>query len=114
MNHTRTAILAVQESHLTDDLALNITTAFNTKLALFYSPLPDNRNAAGVAIVINKALLNTDNTTFEEIIPGRAILVSILWHADVRIKILNVYAPNNPTNNEKFWMLNRNCGNAHQ
>ena len=103
MNHSKTAILAIQESHLTDELALNISKAFDTKLALFHSPLPDNRNAAGVAIVINKTLIVADNITSEEIIPGRAILVSIPWHANVKIKILNIYAPNDPTNNEKFW-----------
>ena len=100
---SRTAILAIQESHLTDDLAANISKTFDTKLALFHSPLPDNRNAAGVAIVINKALLKADGVTCEEIIPGRAILASIPWHANSTIKILNVYAPNDPPNNEKFW-----------
>ncbi|KAF9782884.1 Endonuclease/exonuclease/phosphatase [Thelephora terrestris] len=96
-------ILAVQESHLTDELAANINTAFETKLSIFHSPLPETRNTAGVAFVINKALLNAEKITFEEIIPGRAILAKIRWHGNTTIKILNIYAPNDTANNEAFW-----------
>ena len=60
MNAHRIAVLAVQESHLSDELADSISTAFDTKLKLLYSPLPKTRNAAGVAVVINKQLLNVD------------------------------------------------------
>ena len=103
INTTRTAILAIQEAHLTDDLANNVSRAFQTKLALFHSPLPDTRNAAGVAFVINKGIINTDNITCEELIPGRAILATVPWHANNIIKILNVYAPNDTRSNEAFW-----------
>jgi exonuclease III len=103
LNASRTAILAIQESHLTDELASNIASAYDTRLALHHSPLPDTRNAAGVAFVINKGILNAQSVTYEDIIPGRAILAKILWHADTEIKILNVYTPNDTANNSKFW-----------
>ena len=67
------AILATQESHLTDELVENIRSTFNTKLEILHSPLPETRNAAGVAFVINKGLLETNNIKCEIIIPGRAI-----------------------------------------
>ena len=103
INTTKTAILAIQEAHLTDELAENVSRAFETKLALYHSPLPETRNAAGVAIVINKKILNADNVTCEEIIPGRAILATLTWHAGTQIKILNIYAPNDVRANENFW-----------
>ena len=104
MNSSRTAILAIQEAHLTDELAENINKTFETKMKVFYSPLPDTRNAAGVAIVINRGLLNADKVTCTEVTPGRAILATVSWHANTQIKILNVYAPNEPGNNENFWI----------
>jgi len=103
LNASRIAILAIQEAHLTDELANNVNRAFETKMALFHSPLPDTRNAAGVAIVINKSILNADRVTCEEIIPGRAILATINWHANTKIKILNIYAPNDTRANVNFW-----------
>ena len=103
ISNSRTAILAIQESHLTDDLAANVRTSFETKIALHYSPLPETRNAAGVAFVINKGMLNADKVSCKEIIPGRALLATINWYANTTIKILNVYAPNDAKSNENFW-----------
>lgn len=103
LNRNRIAVLAIQESHLTEELANQINASFETKLTLFQSPLPESNNAAGVAIVINKGLLIADKITHETLIPGRAILVTVPWHADKSIKILNVYAPNETNENEKFW-----------
>ena len=103
MNTHKLAVLAIQESHLTDDLAANVRSSFETKLSLLYSPLPETRNAAGVAFVFNKGLINTGGIVCQEIIPGRAMLAKIPWHGDRTIKILNVYAPNDTKCNESFW-----------
>ena len=103
MNTHKIAILAIQESHLTDELADSVRAAFDTRLALEYSPLPESRNAAGVALVFNKGLINTGAIQHEEIIPGRAILASIPWHGDMNIKIMNIYAPNDAKSNGAFW-----------
>ena len=103
LNSKKIALLAIQESHLTDDLVESIRSSFETKLALHYSPLPETRNTAGVAIVINKSLIHADKVSCEELIPGRAILVTIEWHANSKIKILNIYTPNDARSNEKFW-----------
>ena len=103
INTHRIAILAVQEMHLTDELAANFESAFDARLRLFHSPLPETRNAAGVAIVANKSLINTDGISCATLIPGRAILAMIPWHANSIIKVLNVYAPNDTRENESFW-----------
>ena len=103
VNSYRIAILAIQEAHLTDELAASINSSFETKVAVHHSPLPETRNAAGVAFVINKGLLNTEDVSCEEIIPGRAILARVKWHSNTTIKILNVYAPNDAADNGTFW-----------
>ena len=103
MNTNRIAILAVQETHLTDELAASFETAFETRLRLFHSPLPESRNAAGVAIIANKALIKTNDIQCKTLIPGRAILTEIPWHAGTSIKVLNIYAPNDTRENEAFW-----------
>ena len=74
LNSHRMAILGVQEAHLTENLAGTIGTAFGARLKLFYSPLP-----------------------------GRAILVTLPWHAGKPLKVLCVYAPNDGGANTTFW-----------
>ncbi|EED81144.1 predicted protein [Postia placenta Mad-698-R] len=39
----------------------------------------------------------------QEIIPGRAILLTLPWHNDKVVTILNIYAPNNPKDNTDSW-----------
>ncbi|TFY51276.1 hypothetical protein EVJ58_g10654 [Rhodofomes roseus] len=39
----------------------------------------------------------------EELIPGRAMMLRMRWHADRFLTLLNVYAPNNHTENAQFW-----------
>ena len=103
INTHRIAVLAVQETHLTDELAASFETAFGSRLKLFHSPLQETRNAAGVAIVINKGLINANEIKCTTLIPGRALLVEIPWHAGSKIKVLDVYAPNDAKENEIFW-----------
>lgn len=99
----RIALLSIQESHLTDELADAISSAYDTKMSLFHSPLPDTRNAAGVAFVVNEALLDSKKVTYRVMIPGRAMIASIAKQAGTTVKVLNVYAPNDPRENETFW-----------
>ncbi|EKM50886.1 uncharacterized protein PHACADRAFT_103486, partial [Phanerochaete carnosa HHB-10118-sp] len=37
------------------------------------------------------------------LVTGRAILLSIPWQNDCTLHLLNVYAPNDPTENQRFW-----------
>jgi exonuclease III len=103
LNSHRVAILGVQEAHLTENLAGTIGMAFETRLKLFYSPLPGTDNAAGVAMLLNKGLVNTEGASADVLVPGRAILVTLPWHAGEPLKVLCVYAPNDSGANATFW-----------
>jgi exonuclease III len=103
LNSHRVAILGVQEAHLTENLAGTIKTAFGARLKLFYSPLPGTDNAAGVAILLNKGLVNTERASADVLVPDRAILVTLPWHAGEPLKVLCVYAPNDSGVNATFW-----------
>ena len=103
MRERNLGILAVQETHLTDDLADQFNALFGDKFALYHSPDPDTRNARGVALVLNRRFLNTQGISTTTMIPGRAILISLPWHNETRINILAVYSPNSPREIKDFW-----------
>ncbi|KJA26902.1 hypothetical protein HYPSUDRAFT_132204, partial [Hypholoma sublateritium FD-334 SS-4] len=65
---------------------------------------PVSPNATGgVTIVINKDLANTTGTQVYEIVPGRALMISVPWHRDKTITVLSVYAPTNNQESTIFW-----------
>ena len=97
------AILTLQETHLTQEQTDNINTMFQDTLHVIASVDPENHAARGVTMVINKRLLGVRDIDHYELHPGRALLVSIPWHLQDRINILNVYAPNDPTCSAELW-----------
>ena len=100
----RIAILAVQETHLTEQRTEQLNRLFEVNLKVFNTSDPVNPTGArGAAIVLNRKVVNTDEAVATEIIPGRALMVSIPWKRGDRLRILNVYAPNAATENESFW-----------
>ena len=99
----RLAILALQETHTDDNLVETLTRLYGRRLAIFASQSENPTATAGVAIVVNKDLVNTEGAKATEIIPGRAILLELPWHQTLTLRILNVYAPNSPQGNAKFW-----------
>ena len=103
MRERNLGILAIQETHLTDDLANQFNTLFGDKFALYHSPDPENRNARGIALILNKRFINTQGIITTTMIPGRAILMSLPWHNDAKINILAVYSPNSPQEIRDFW-----------
>jgi len=60
-------------------------------------------SSAEIAFVLNKEITNTKNATLQVIIPGWAAILSINWHNDKKLKILNIYAPNNLNKYKTFW-----------
>ncbi|KAK0489849.1 hypothetical protein EDD18DRAFT_1109982 [Armillaria luteobubalina] len=52
---------------------------------------------SGVAIVMNKDLVKTDEAKMMELIPGRAILLQAPWHGGDTFMWLAIYAPNMDT-----------------
>ena len=103
MREKNIAILAVQETHLTDELADQFNTLFRNRLSLAFSPDPNTRNARGIAIVLSKNAIKTENVKTTVIIPGRAMSATIPWQDDQSINVLAVYAPNAPSETKEFW-----------
>ena len=97
------AILALQETHLDQEQTDNVNSMFQDTLHVIASADPENNAARGVALVINKRLLGVRDIDQYEICPGRALLISIPWHLQNRINVLNIYAPNEPTSNANLW-----------
>ncbi|KAJ7273886.1 hypothetical protein C8J57DRAFT_1224796 [Mycena rebaudengoi] len=104
MREKRIGILLVQEAHLNEEREDSIKTLFRKRLKVFRSEDPENPTGkGGVAVVLNRQLTNVSGVTITEIIPGRAIHVKTNWHREEIINIMGVYAPNDPTENAKFW-----------
>lgn len=102
-------ILMVQETHLTDERKDDIEKLFGRRLKIHHSSDPENPTGkGGVAVVLNKNLVNVQNSVMKVIIPGRAILISVNWHRSEVMNILTVYAPNvtesNGDENGQFWL----------
>ena len=97
-------VLAVQETHMNEDQRREIEDLFNKCLRIFASADSTNpMQRAGIALVLHKAVVDTDHIVQHEIIPGRAILVILNWNREVKLTILAVYAPNPTTENANFW-----------
>ena len=108
INHTirknKIAILALQETHLDDNLVESIKRCFGKNFDLLYSSDPDNpRTKAGVAFVLNKALIPNREPNLHVLVPGRAIMLKIKWPEDKDIKIINIYAPVQDHKQPAFW-----------
>ena len=84
-----------QETHLILDYKYEIKSLFGKRMEILFSADSDNlMSKGGVAVVLNKNLINTQGARMTEIIPGRVILVSVNWHINEVINILTIYAPN--------------------
>ena len=97
------AIMALQETHLNQEQTDSINNMFQDTLHVVASADPEMHTSKGVALVINKRLLGVKDIDQYELLPGRALLVSIPWNPQNRINILNIYAPNDPTSNAALW-----------
>jgi len=108
INHTiyneKIAILALQETHLDQHLLEQVNNCFGKNLEIINSELPDNpRSSAGVAFVINKALICPKDLSVTELVPGRAIMLKIKWLESCKTSIVNVYVLHNRNKQPNFW-----------
>ena len=103
MRENKIGILAVQETHLTDELAEQFSNLFGNTLTLLHSPDPHTRNARGIALILNRKFINPDDTHMTVIVPGRMISVNIPWHDNNNLSILVIYSPNVPGEIKDFW-----------
>jgi len=105
------AILAIQETHLDQKLLEQVQSCFGKNLEIINSPLPENpRASAGVAFVINKALIRPKEYTITELVPGRATALEVKWLEQCSTSIFNIYAPHNRNEQPAFWASWRNPG----
>jgi exonuclease III len=104
MRSNRIAILAIQETHLDDSRAESIRTCFGNCFELLYSSDPERpRSKAGVAFLINKALIPTNITKLHTLVPGRAITIKLKWHDTNNLTLTNIYAPIRKDRQPNFW-----------
>ena len=104
INDNNIAILAIQETHLDPTLIQNVTTCFGSRLEVLTSQHPDNpRATAGVAFVINKALIRPKEYKLHELIPGRVAALKVKWLENEDTLLFNVYAPNARDEQVNFW-----------
>ncbi|KAF8867642.1 Endonuclease/exonuclease/phosphatase, partial [Infundibulicybe gibba] len=95
-------ILSIQETHLSEDRLRNIHTQFERRVHIIHSYDPDNVNTKGVAIILNKQSTKWREASSLDLIPGRALMVTLPWNGN-QLKILAIYAPNNPRENADLW-----------
>ncbi|KZP29142.1 DNase I-like protein [Athelia psychrophila] len=102
MREQKIGVLAIQEAHLTTEFVEQISDLFQRRLHIIWSQ-GENKNAAGVAFVVNKELANIEKIKLIEIIPGRAAMITLPWNHDRTLCILNIYAPNDQGDSGIFW-----------
>ncbi|KAJ7723008.1 Endonuclease/exonuclease/phosphatase [Mycena maculata] len=105
MRDRKIGILSLQETHLSPDDVADIHKIFEKRLQVYASIDPASPQSKGVAIVINKELSNIVGIQSKELIPGRALHLTIPWHGNSKIMVIAVYAPNDATENANFLNL---------
>ncbi|KAF6742337.1 Endonuclease/exonuclease/phosphatase [Ephemerocybe angulata] len=104
MRINRIGILALQETHLTNQALAEVNRIYKNQIMVIQSSDPDNVGSKGVAIALNKRLVAWDETKVKILEPGRVLLLTIPWRNNRKsITILTVYTPNVQKENEKFW-----------
>ncbi|EPT00219.1 hypothetical protein FOMPIDRAFT_1030516 [Fomitopsis schrenkii] len=104
LREKRIGLLAVQETHLDEEDESTVRNLYGRRIHLVNSPDSNNPTARrGVAIILNRELVDTSNVRSTVIVPGRAMIVTTNWHASRTITALNVYAPNGAPENAAFW-----------
>jgi hypothetical protein len=104
MRDQKIGILCIQETHLCQEHMMQIDNLYARRLRVMNSSDPDRPgSSAGIAFILNRKIMNAENATMQVIIPGWAAMLSINWHQDKRINVLNIYAPNNLSDHKAFW-----------
>ena len=103
MKGNKIAILALQETHLNNELLHAINVCFRKRNQILNSQLPiDPCTSARVAFVINQSLISPMNLESIDLIQGQVAALKFNWHEE-EILLINIYAPNNKQDNTQFW-----------
>ena len=104
LRQNKIAILALQETHLDEQSVEAIERCFGKSFELQYSSDPENpRSKAGVAFVINRALIPTKDIKLHVLVPGHAIMLQLQWPDANHLSIINIYAPVRKSEQPEFW-----------
>ncbi|KAJ7747887.1 hypothetical protein B0H14DRAFT_2162436, partial [Mycena olivaceomarginata] len=99
----RIGLLALQETHLSSADNDKLNTLFEKNLVIFSTTDPLHPGAKGTVIVLNKRLVNVNEVKQDVLIEGRALILTVNWHTDLTLRFLAIYAPNELSENAKFF-----------
>ncbi|KAH6911652.1 Endonuclease/exonuclease/phosphatase, partial [Coprinopsis sp. MPI-PUGE-AT-0042] len=101
----RIDVLAVQETHITNDVAEDLEERY-PRLHIVLSPHPtDPTSRGGVAFVVNKYTTNWAESTSQDLLPGRALLLTMKSKIGTPTNVLAIYAPSGDAiMNRHFWI----------
>ncbi len=102
MSDHRIGVLLVQETHLTNERKAGLHDMFARKLRIYHSENPDApTQREGVAIVLNTRYVDTSTAVTTEIVPGRALQITIACQGGDARHILCIYAPTSTGINDR-------------
>ncbi|KDQ32524.1 hypothetical protein PLEOSDRAFT_153793 [Pleurotus ostreatus PC15] len=104
MRDKKIAIMAIQETHMDEQRQAAVENTFGRRLHITASADTERpTQRAGIALVLNKSLVDVKSESTKVIQPGRAILTSVDWGGKEKLTLLAVYAPNAAGENAAFW-----------
>ncbi|EPT04439.1 hypothetical protein FOMPIDRAFT_1091164, partial [Fomitopsis schrenkii] len=104
MRDKRIGVLVVQETHMDERRRQQVEDLFCQRIRIFATGDPDNPTGkGGVAIVLNKELVDAMAATAVTIKEGRALSAHIPHKQGKGLTVLGIYAPNDPVQNEYLW-----------
>ncbi|KAH6914282.1 Endonuclease/exonuclease/phosphatase [Coprinopsis sp. MPI-PUGE-AT-0042] len=104
MKGAKISVLAVQETHLTEDRTRELNAQFAGRMKIYNTSEDNTTNARGVAIVVDHNLTKSGPIVIRKIVPGRALTTTIPWkNGREKLTFLAVYAPNERDQNAQFW-----------
>ena len=115
INDHKIVVLALQETHLDNNLLTSVHKCFGKRLSIVNSKLLGNpRASTGVTFVLNRALIAPKDLVVMELIEGHALAIKFKWHNDDEVSLINVYAPNTRSEHQNFWELidTRRCSKS--
>ncbi|KAL1706390.1 Endonuclease/exonuclease/phosphatase, partial [Schizophyllum commune] len=116
MNDKKIAVLMLQETHMTAEARINLEKMYAKNLKIINSTYHENpTQSAGVAFVLNKRYVDTEQVKVYEVEPGRALCIEIRWHGNETRRFLNIYAPSErPSQRRDFFKRVREFFETHQ
>jgi exonuclease III len=104
LREQKAGVLIVGEAHLDEKHKAEVDSLFARAIKIEFTPdaiAPSAR--AGLAFVLNKNLVETEDVQKTVIVPGRAMILDMKNVDGTPLSILGVYAPNRPSENAAFW-----------